>query len=712
MCTIFNQRFLKSVDSLSNTQFEKNGAIDENGYPTDGDIDGGEGVSFESVKYPEQYIAIADSEMITAKPYDTQMCSVNVHTNESVNETEDYMDKAQLLIESAAPSGVFERQSGVEYGSVQKLTYYSNTAERNTPVNVILPPNYDKDKKYPVLYILHGFTDTQDWMLRNDVALVNMLGNLTNSGKIKEMIVVLPYIFCSRDQEKVNGFDISASPAYDNFINDLKTDVMKFINEKFPIAEGRENTAITGFSMGGRESLFIGTQMSDVFGYVGAVCPAPGLTPGADLNMHPGQLKKAELKYDKDKGVPYLTLISAGEKDDFVGSSPSDYHKLLTDNGEKNLWHIVPNGSHNASSVKQHLYNFTRMIFLQSEEDKKITIDSVTAGDNNITVSVTNGGSPAKACAIVAYYNEDNTLVDVSVKKDIDLKNGGSTFAVTNMKKGIYAKIFLWTDLGEMIPVTEYKSVNISKPYEVKEKELVINSGDKHIYGKLYSPDDEGRHPTVILSHGYNGCNEDFANECRYFVSNGFNAYAYDFCGGSTRSKSSGKSTDMTVFTEKADLLAVIDYMKNMDSVDTNRIYLFGGSQGGFVTALAAEERADIINGMVLYYPAFNIPDDWRNNFQSTEDIPESYDFWGLTLGKGFFTSIRDFYTFDNIGGFDKNVLIIQGDNDQIVSMNNAERAAALYSNAKLVVMNGEGHGFSAEAGKKAMKLALELFMK
>lgn len=48
-------------------------------------------------------------------------------------------------------------------------------------------PNYISEKKYPVLYILHGFYDTQDWMLRDDVALVTMLGNLTASGEAEEI---------------------------------------------------------------------------------------------------------------------------------------------------------------------------------------------------------------------------------------------------------------------------------------------------------------------------------------------------------------------------------------------------------------------------------------------------------------------------------------------------------------------------------------------
>lgn len=266
---------------------------------------------------------------------------------------------------------------------------------------------------------------------------------------------------------------------------------------------------------------------------------------------------------------------------------------------------------------------------------------------------------------------------------------------------------------GESAETKEETTMNSNenKTYEVKVEELIIKSEDKEIYGKIYMPDEEGEYPAVILSHGYNGCNADFVNECKYYAQNGFIAYAYDFSGGSTRSKSVGKSTDMTIFTEKEDLLTVFNYIKEMDNVDKDRIFLFGGSQGGLVTTLAAEECKDMVKGMILYYPALNVPDDWRRNYASEEDIPESVDFWGLKLGKGFFMAIREFYTFDNIGEFDKDVLIIHGDKDAIVPLSYSERAKEHYNSAELVVLPGEGHGFTPAGGKKAMELVLD-FMK
>jgi len=246
---------------------------------------------------------------------------------------------------------------------------------------------------------------------------------------------------------------------------------------------------------------------------------------------------------------------------------------------------------------------------------------------------------------------------------------------------------------------------------KISIEELIIKDNNKNIYGKIYFPGEakkENTYPAIILSHGYNGSNSDFEKECIYFAQNGYIAYAYDFCGGSVNSKSSGRTTDMTVFTEKQDLLLVFNYIKNLDNVNTGSIFLFGGSQGGFVTALTAEELMDKIKGMVLYYPALNIPDDWRNNYKTKADIPEVNNFWGMPLGKEYFLSIRNFYTFDSIGSYPGNILIIYGNKDSIVPYNAMLKAQQTYSNAKLAVLDNEGHGFSEEGGKKAMELVLD----
>ena len=278
-----------------------------------------------------------------------------------IAQEEMYMEQFKDMIVELPPSGYEDMREGVKYSEFQKLTYFSSTAGRDTNVNVLLPPDYSEDKEYPVLYILHGFYDTEDWMTRSTVNLSTIYGNLLADSKAEEMIIVLPYIFCDKNMPYCTGMDLANCFAYDNFINDLTTDLMPFIENSFSTAKGRENTAITGFSMGGRESLFIGFERPDLFGYVGAVCPAPGLVEVPNSPMHPGQMTAEEMTFDDEK--PFVIFVSSSEMDGVVGTSPDSYRNIMTGNDVEYLSHVMKITGHDHSSVKPHLYNYLQFLF-------------------------------------------------------------------------------------------------------------------------------------------------------------------------------------------------------------------------------------------------------------------------------------------------------------------------------------------------------------
>ena len=271
-----------------------------------------------------------------------------------------YMEQVKNMMTEYAPAGITEEKTGVSYGTLKKYQYYSTTRERNVNVNVLLPADYNENETYPVLYALHGYWETEDSLAAMGSART-MLGNLNANGEAEKMIVVFPYIYTSKTKEACDGLNLENSLNYDNFIHDLTNDLMPYIEKNFSVKTGRENTAITGFSMGARESLFIGLTRSDLFGYVGAACPAPGLTPGTDLSMHPGQLQENQLKPAYQ--MPNLIMITGGGKDGTVGSQPSVYHNILSANGIEHLWHSVSDGGHDSSSVQPHFYNYLRGIF-------------------------------------------------------------------------------------------------------------------------------------------------------------------------------------------------------------------------------------------------------------------------------------------------------------------------------------------------------------
>jgi len=241
--------------------------------------------------------------------------------------------------------------SGVQYGTIQSGTYYSTTCKREKKYNVLLPANYNPNKKYPVMYVMHGYWENQDRMITTGNGTMytrQMIGNAIASGEAKDMIVVFPYIYSSDTQDACSGMDDFNNNAYDNFINDLTKDLMPHIASAYSIKTGRDNTAITGFSMGGRESLLIGMQRPDLFGYVGAICPAPGV--------------EGAFKWESGK-EPYLLMITGGSNDTVVYNNPETYHNKFTQNNVPHIWHYVNGGYHGDNSIHAHLYNFCRFAF-------------------------------------------------------------------------------------------------------------------------------------------------------------------------------------------------------------------------------------------------------------------------------------------------------------------------------------------------------------
>lgn len=291
----------------------------------------------------------------------TTVTTTTVFTTTEEMQEVPYMEQFKDIIVELPPEGYEDPIGGVTYSEFRKYKYYSSTAERDTSVNVLLPPDYSEDKEYPVLYIMHGFYDNEDWMTRSVVNLTTIYGNLLANGEAEEMIIVLPYIFCDKDMPYCTGMDMANCLAYDNFINDLTTDLMPFIESEFSVAKGKENTAITGFSMGGRESLFIGFKRPDLFGYIGSACAAPGLVEIPDSPMHPGQMTAEEMKFDENS--PCLIFISSSKADGVVGSNPDNYRRIMAENEVEYLSHVMARTGHDHTSVKPHLYNFLKMLF-------------------------------------------------------------------------------------------------------------------------------------------------------------------------------------------------------------------------------------------------------------------------------------------------------------------------------------------------------------
>ena len=246
------------------------------------------------------------------------------------------------------PSG-FDSKKGVT-GKLTEKQYDSTTTGATRKCYVYTSPEYDPNETYPVLYLLHGIGGTHtEWKEGGNPN--EILSNLINAGKAKPMIVVMPNVRAMNpDSVPSDVYGMANVNAFNNFINDLKTDLMPFIEKEYKVSNERTGRAIAGLSMGGMESLNIGIRMPETFGFIGAFSAAPGLP-----------LKSEEMVFPDEYKNKTFIMICCGLQDDLLSFS-QNYNKSLVDNGVKTTYYTTK-GGHDFTVWKNGLYNFARRIF-------------------------------------------------------------------------------------------------------------------------------------------------------------------------------------------------------------------------------------------------------------------------------------------------------------------------------------------------------------
>ena len=247
--------------------------------------------------------------------------------------------------------------------------------------------------------------------------------------------------------------------------------------------------------------------------------------------------------------------------------------------------------------------------------------------------------------------------------------------------------------------------------YEYETQEMYARRGENQIYGVLYIPQNAGETmPAIIYSHGFGGSHRSGTQYAEAMAAKGYVVYCFDFCRGSPGSQSEGSTLEMSLFTEQADLEAVIEMIQGLDYVDSSNLFLMGTSQGGAVSAITAAKHVDEIRGLVLLYPAFVLADNANERYQSPEEIPDTQFFMWMDVGRAYFEPLLGYDIYADIEAYDKDVLILHGDEDSIVPLSYSEHAAEVYPSAQLEVLQGAGHGFSGENAQTAINLMTEYF--
>jgi enterochelin esterase-like enzyme len=186
----------------------------------------------------------------------------------------------------------------VPHGLIHHHFYKSGVVGDQRDFYVYTPPGYDPRAKqsYPVLYLLHGFSDdASGWTAVGRANVI--LDNLIAQGKAKAMIIVMPLGY-GAPEIVVQGPGAFAPELrqrnYDRFSQALFTEVIPQVEAAYRVSKDRSSRAIAGLSMGGAESLLTGLNNLDKFAWIGAFSSG-GLAEDFDADF-PGLDAKANEK--------------------------------------------------------------------------------------------------------------------------------------------------------------------------------------------------------------------------------------------------------------------------------------------------------------------------------------------------------------------------------------------------------------------------------
>ncbi|MFT3782814.1 MAG: alpha/beta fold hydrolase [Nibricoccus sp.] len=250
-----------------------------------------------------------------------------------------------------APEGYKAPREGIAKGRIETFEYDSTVTGTRRKANVYLPAGYSAEKKYPVLYLLHGIGgDPFEWTgyVKADVILDNLIAD----GKAVPMVVVLPNGRAMADDRAIgNPFEPEKAASFAKFEGDLLNCLIPAIEAKYSVFKDKDHRALAGLSMGGGQTFNFGLGHLDTFAWLGAFSAAPNTKPPAELVPDPAAAKK-QIK---------LLYISCGNKDGLINFSQG-VHRYLKEHDVPHIWN-VDDHFHDGETWGSNLYHFAQRIF-------------------------------------------------------------------------------------------------------------------------------------------------------------------------------------------------------------------------------------------------------------------------------------------------------------------------------------------------------------
>jgi len=210
---------------------------------------------------------------------------------------------------------IFIFQFSFSKSQVDTITVFSSKMNKSVKSVVIVPKNYSKHKKYPVLYLLHGYSD-------NYAKWIKTVPSIKNLSTEHQMIIVCPdggYSSWYFDSP------IDSTFQYETFIT---KDLVSFVDAKYATIEDRKARAITGLSMGGHGALYLAIRNKNLFACAGSMSGGVDLRTSSkkyDLAKRIGNFEEHPDEWDNRSVVNMVNSLKNKELDLIIDCGVSDF---------------------------------------------------------------------------------------------------------------------------------------------------------------------------------------------------------------------------------------------------------------------------------------------------------------------------------------------------------------------------------------------------
>ncbi|WP_318342857.1 esterase [Flagellimonas baculiformis] len=248
---------------------------------------------------------------------------------------------SELIVHGDRPA--YYDAKNVPHGNVTRHIYHSDVTQGERELYVYTPPGYDSSKKYPVLYLLGGSGERpSNWVYDGRVNLI--MDNLLAENKVKPMIIAIPnnqVIHRNHPQHSELTFDI--------FEKELRNHVVPVVDENYSTIQNPGGRAISGLSMGGRHSMFVGFRSLDLFANFGIL--SAGDTDAETSLSHFLKDPQANNKVD------YLFAgQGTKEAEGFFNARVQGLVDALNNHDIEHEYYVGGNGGHDWSTWRHLLY--------------------------------------------------------------------------------------------------------------------------------------------------------------------------------------------------------------------------------------------------------------------------------------------------------------------------------------------------------------------